>query len=202
MWQSTYWNPLGGFLPSGIVGMWFSHSPFLSVWHFTRESILLINSISLFDRFRQHNFKFMGSFKILSAVQFHHENYSVSILQDMMNTPVKCWFMLNALCYGIFSDNFSHDVELSFHLQQMFQPAVVLLRVSHPLTIIIWSSMLRAEASFLWSMTVSNKRYTYSSTSHWEYIDSAMILAANVVTGHKQKHLVSLVPDVIYDGDT
>ena len=78
-------------------------------------------------------------------------------------------------------DNFSHHVDPSFHLQQMSQPAVDFLRVSHPLMTAFWSSTMRAEPFFLWSINISNKRYSFPLTSHRAYVDSAMILVANSV---------------------
>ena len=62
-------------------------------------SILLVNGISLFD--------LLGSsgpnlWVILSTAPSHHGFNSVSFLQNIMNPPVKCWFMLDALHYGIF----------------------------------------------------------------------------------------------------
>ena len=67
-------------------------------------------------------------------------------------------------------DNFSHNVDPSFHLQQMYQPAVDFLRVSHPLMTTFWSLSLKAEPFFLWSMNVSNNRYSFLWTSYWAYL--------------------------------
>ena len=46
----------------------------------------------------------MGPFKVSSTTLAYYGDNSVSFLQDMMNPPVKCWFMLNALCYNIFGN--------------------------------------------------------------------------------------------------
>ena len=67
-------------------------------------SILLANGISLFDHHRELKFKFMGAFKVSNTVLSHHADDSVSFLQDMMNPPVKCWFILDASCYSIFGN--------------------------------------------------------------------------------------------------
>ena len=84
-------------------------------------------------------------------------------------------------CDSLRLDNFSPNVEPSFHLQQIFQPAVDFLRAYHTLTSIIWFSILRAELFFLWLMNTSNEKYSFLSTSQWAYIDSAMMFAANSV---------------------
>ena len=60
-------------------------------------------------------------------------------------------------------DNFSHNVDLSFPLQYMSQPAVDFLRVSFPLTTIFWSSTQRAEPFFLWLMNSSYSGVTTCS---------------------------------------
>ena len=116
-------------------------------------SICLVDGNCLFDHLRPLEPKLMGSFKVSSTAPFHHGDNSVSFLQNMMNQPVKCWFMLNALSYGIWTtwigcnslklDNFFHDVDPSFHLQQISQPAVDFLRDLLLLTTIFWSSTLR-----------------------------------------------------------
>ena len=67
-------------------------------------SFFLVNGISLFDLLSQLEPKFIGSIKVLSAVPSHHGDDSVSFLQDMMNPPVDSWFILNGMCYGIFSN--------------------------------------------------------------------------------------------------
>ena len=60
-------------------------------------SVVLISGISLVDYLRQLEPKFMGPVKASIIVQSHHEDDSVPVLQDMMNPPVKCWFVLKAL---------------------------------------------------------------------------------------------------------
>ena len=47
-------------------------------------SILLIADKHLFDHLRQLMPKFMGPFKILKTAPFHHGNYYVSFVQDMI----------------------------------------------------------------------------------------------------------------------
>ena len=67
-------------------------------------SILLINGISLVDCLRQLKPKFIDPFKVSSTAPFHNGDNSIPFLQDIMNPSVKCWFMLNAMCYGIFGN--------------------------------------------------------------------------------------------------
>ena len=69
-----------------------------------RIHILLVHGICLFDCLRQLNLEFMGLFKATSTALSCHGDKSLSFLQDMMSLPVKCQFMLNALCYGIFDN--------------------------------------------------------------------------------------------------
>ena len=65
-------------------------------------SILLVNDICLIDHLKQLEPKFMGPFKVLSAAFSHHGDDSVPFFQDMMNQPVKCWFIFYAMSYSIF----------------------------------------------------------------------------------------------------
>ena len=67
-------------------------------------SIFLVNGICLFDWLRELKPKLMGPFKVLSTASSHHGEKSVPFLQDMMNPPNKSWFMLDALCHGIFAN--------------------------------------------------------------------------------------------------
>ena len=50
-------------------------------------SILLTNGISLVNCLRQLESKLIGPFKVSSTVLSHHDDNSVSFLQDMMNPP-------------------------------------------------------------------------------------------------------------------
>ena len=156
-------------------------------------SILLVNGNYLFDHLWQLKPKLIGPFRVMSTTLFHHGNCSVSFLLDIGNPPVKDRLLIYALGYGIFGnlhwsnslilDNFSHNVDSFCHLQHVTQPAVDFLRVSGPLTTTFWSSTLRADP---WLMNIYNKRYSFLSTSHWSYIDSEMMLAANsVISPHK-----------------
>ena len=79
----------------------------------------------------------------------------LSFLQDMMNPPVKCWlcWMPCAMAYSttwisLRLNTFSHDVESSFPLQQISKPTVDILKTSHSLTTIFWSSTQRAKPFF------------------------------------------------------
>ena len=87
------------------------------------------------------------------------------------------WIGYDSLRLG----NFSHDVDPSFHLQQMSQPAFDFLRVSHLSMSIFWSSTVRAEPLFLWLMNDSNNRYSFLSTSHWACIEYVLMFAASSV---------------------
>ena len=66
-------------------------------------SILLVNGISLFNCLRQLKPKFVGYFKLSQTALSNYESYT-AFFQDMVNLPVQCWFMLNALSYGIFGN--------------------------------------------------------------------------------------------------
>ena len=119
-------------------------------------SVLLVNGISFNDHLLQLTHKFMCSFRYqaLSNLAYNFGPF----LRTWLTDQLKIVFMLDALNYDIFGnligcdplrfDNFSHNVDLSFHLQQLSQPAVDFLRVSHYLTTTFWSSTLRAEPFF------------------------------------------------------
>ena len=46
----------------------------------------------------------MGPFKVSGTALFQIGNNHVFFLQDMVSPQVECWFMLNALNYGIFGN--------------------------------------------------------------------------------------------------
>ena len=66
--------------------------------------ILLLNGICLIDHLRQLKPKVMGHFKISSMMFSYYGDNLVPFLQNMMNPPVKCWFIFDALSHSIFGN--------------------------------------------------------------------------------------------------
>ena len=177
IWQLTYWNQLGGFLPLGIIWNAFFTFPiffcmasrqrvfpfFLSMVY---ASLTVLGSLRpnlcILLRYRALHLLTMEIIWTLFfgtwwTYQLNGGSYSMPCAMEYSATWIGC----NSLRLG----NFSHDVDSSFHLQQMSQPYVDFLRVSHPLMTTFWSSALRAEPFFLWSMNAFNNRYLFTSTS-------------------------------------
>ena len=119
-------------------------------------------------------------------------NNSISFLEHMLYPPVKSWLMINplykansAVCtvWDSFNpDSFSHEVEPSFHWQQICQSTVLLWVTGLPCNVICWSDREMALLSFQESTSSSRSKYSFPSEWHWAYIDSAMTFAVNYVT--------------------
>ena len=147
-----YLGEINTLIANGCLLTWYELECNLHIFHISFYgilpeyiSVLLADGNCLFNHLRQLKSKFMGHFMVSSTAPFHYGNNSVSFLQDMMNPPFIRWLIMNTL--GL--NNFTHDVEPSFHSQQMPQPVVDFLRLSLPLTTTFSSSTLRAESFFL-----------------------------------------------------
>ena len=99
MWQLTFLR---------LLALGYNLDWDLHIFHFflcsispENVSILLVDGISLIDRLRQLEPKFMVSFQILNTKPSHYGDNSILFFRDMMNPPAKCWFMLNALLWHI-----------------------------------------------------------------------------------------------------
>ena len=97
-------KPIGGLLALGIIWNVIFTFPICFSMASCQRVLLLFNNISLFYHFRQLKSKFAGPFKISRTVLSHHGDDSIPSLQDIINPPVKHWFMLNALCCVIFGN--------------------------------------------------------------------------------------------------
>ncbi len=65
-------------------------------------TILLVKFKGFFDCLWHLDAKFMGPFKVSRVVLLHKQNDTVSFLEDIRNSPVKCGFMVNAKNLSIF----------------------------------------------------------------------------------------------------
>ncbi len=65
-------------------------------------TILLVKLKGFFDGLRQFNTKFMGPFQISGIPFSYKRNNAIPLPQDMRNSPVESWFMVNAQDLSIF----------------------------------------------------------------------------------------------------
>jgi hypothetical protein len=65
-------------------------------------TILLAKCKGFFDSLRQLNAKFMGPFQVTQIVFSHKRHNAIPLPQDVRNSPVESWFMVNAKDFSIF----------------------------------------------------------------------------------------------------
>ena len=144
IWQLTYWSPLCGFLPSGII--W--NAIFTCSISFCMASHQMV--FPFFLSMTYASFTILGSSIPNSWVLSSYWVLCFLTMEIIPSLFFRTWWthQLNVGSYSIpwataylatwigydslRSESFSHNVDPSFHLQQMSQPAADFLRVSHP----------------------------------------------------------------------